>query len=1421
MSVTAGLFVVRRGGAIVDADVSWSLGPAISSADIAGADASATWHDRPVVATTDDDRVLDGQPVTVDWVDTDGEHRVLTAVVDSTSGGSLEVSSSSLTDGTARLARTLDLRPTARALPVHPEGDGRPRRVGLLTTWLTHQAMTSAGFDPGVPLHWSCVWYQSMCGSAATVPDQAHAWASLGEVWTAHAASDPDAYPRWLQGPDQVVAADVHTFGVTARPRAGTLSAPWQVTVDLPVVDGESSEGEVVLRDQQDGTGVRLAWSASLVSVRSVAAGGATTLVLQEGRDPAATRWSVVVDGGTATLYSDALGETPVASGSGVFGMPEGLNRACTVEVTSPGVVGAVAVSRPASTSHRTYMVTRPVEGRIVRADLTRERLVGWLGEYDVQAGRVLTDQADACRGLRAQPVWMWVDADGTLVNTDFQSLASAPVAYTFDTAPGGGALALDLLRWRTDPPGGPWTGVRVTGTGTTVSRRSSATLLLAEGSTGTLEDGDEVEVLLHPEEGTAWLDVDVTPLMAGFSYPSPPYPPTHRTGLQARRGSWVGGHLVDEDDNESAGWAQPKHLGWRVGRSGHVLGAMEMLDPRTVVVRGVADLPAGTTLSTQTAPGSRGLTASRRGQPLPQLRGRGRVNAVDREVVVPIAGTNVHHGPYVHDCGVWVQHPDDLARVASYLHDSLTRPTPVRTAQVQLDGRVRPGMKVALVERRLDGLVITEELVVARVSASTAGEGDAMDVEGVVVARTVVQTDPDAPPVDTEEEWSTPPPDVPVDPPRETDPPGQDVDDDTPPVAGPVAPSAPSVVAVLTELRVTWDGQAAAGGDGVGDDHGMTEVAIGPDSAPTTVVGSLAQYPDGSWRLGHVVDSLGSTWFVRLRTVDRWGNESAWGPQVEVSVDELVDPGQFDEVRGKVTTGYVDPTPADATGKPEGALWHVYDSGTGELLRSWRLVAGIWVDAALSPTYVPKIDIGSGTFGDLTGDRIDAISVAAELGEFITVKASNILADEVNVALTLGVLGSLTVGSSLADHVWIGDGRIEARRTGDNIPPYTSASMGGDDQSFGAYGPDGTLLGGIEADGTMSTPRISADAVDLAGVDLAGRLEQLPQGQQMYTRKYSTTVGPYTSRTGVYEFPVEVVGGRTYRIDVGIKGRCPGSRFWQYGLNYVFSTGSPSVPRIDSTTLTNGTSTVVSDPSNETIYQSAPDWFVYEPSQTGTVRFLLWIEPGDAGSSGVESRTHKFLVTDLGPASDNAGRPSLGGASGTTPDPTPPLKKYDEQWYFSSHAVWSQHGLRTQEIDRPQWVRSGNHSSFTSIYRTYMLIPTSATTAMSGSTATRGLIRLRQVSGPGSARPWIGYITTTNITGSEPTIYGAVQLDKTWQIGTNQWADMPTSIVDAIASGTAKGIVVGRKTTVANQDFYGTGAGPNIRPKFRILYRK
>lgn len=448
MSISTGKFEVRRDGVLVDADVDWSLGPATSSADVAGMDATVTWHSPPVVAVADDeDDRLDAE-VTVDWVTPTSSTRVLSGRVDQSSGGTLQQAKSRLTDKTAQLARLIDLRPMAATLPPHREvGSQQYRRVGLHGIWFTHQAMTQAGFDPGTPMHWASVWYQSMCGSVATVPDPRHPYGSFGDLRRAHRHLDAGALPIFIQGPSQIVAKAIYTEGVTSLAKPGTTGLPWQVTVDLPLIDGETSTGEIVLRGWASPSGMALRWTATHIMIDSILAGGARSTVLTHPRDGQA-RWSVIADDGALTLLSDRSGAVPEATvpTSGVV-LPATTGR-CTVEVSSPGPIGALAVGRGA----RTYMVTRPVDGHILRHSLTATSLPGWLGAQDVQAGAVLADQADAHRGLRAQPLWQWVDAAGVLVNTDFDTLAAQDVALEVDTQPGSGALALDSLAWQTEP---------------------------------------------------------------------------------------------------------------------------------------------------------------------------------------------------------------------------------------------------------------------------------------------------------------------------------------------------------------------------------------------------------------------------------------------------------------------------------------------------------------------------------------------------------------------------------------------------------------------------------------------------------------------------------------------------------------------------------------------------------------------------------------------------------------------------------------------------------------------------------------------------------------------------------------------------------------------------------------------------------
>ena len=85
---------------------------------------------------------------------------------------------------------------------------------------------------------------------------------------------------------------------------------------------------------------------------------------------------------------------------------------------------------------------------------------------------------------------------------------------------------------------------------------------------------------------------------------------------------------------------------------------------------------------------------------------------------------------------------------------------------------------------------------------------------------------------------------------------------------------------------------------------------------------------------------------------------------------------------------------PANTTGYIAGDHWLKWSNlgTTGVLLQSWTVKNGAWVLDSMDPTYLPKVDIGQGTFGSLNGDRLIANTVSAEkilIGSF-----DNVIAD-------------------------------------------------------------------------------------------------------------------------------------------------------------------------------------------------------------------------------------------------------------------------------------------------------------------------------------------------------------------------------------------------------------------------------------------
>lgn len=95
----------------------------------------------------------------------------------------------------------------------------------------------------------------------------------------------------------------------------------------------------------------------------------------------------------------------------------------------------------------------------------------------------------------------------------------------------------------------------------------------------------------------------------------------------------------------------------------------------------------------------------------------------------------------------------------------------------------------------------------------------------------------------------------------------------------------------------------------------------------------------------------------------------------------------------GRLTVADAPPVAADGTGKPVGALWIRRGAGIEQM---WEWTSLGWVLRPLDETIIPKIAIGTGTYGDLAGDRLVARSIVAGKIEALSLTASELAANAV-----------------------------------------------------------------------------------------------------------------------------------------------------------------------------------------------------------------------------------------------------------------------------------------------------------------------------------------------------------------------------------------------------------------------------------------
>lgn len=150
------------------------------------------------------------------------------------------------------------------------------------------------------------------------------------------------------------------------------------------------------------------------------------------------------------------------------------------------------------------------------------------------------------------------------------------------------------------------------------------------------------------------------------------------------------------------------------------------------------------------------------------------------------------------------------------------------------------------------------------------------------------------------------------------------------------------------------------------------------------------------------------TTYYVKLIAVDRAGNKSAASEQVSAVIKKVVaidlDTGSVtsdaltEDLKSQIsaTGNYITRSTSNPSGTAkENDTWEKWSTLglNGKLLAFWRWHSGSWVKGVIDPTYLPKVDIGQGTFGSLLGSRLVALSVGAD-----ELAADSVIAGKVKV---------------------------------------------------------------------------------------------------------------------------------------------------------------------------------------------------------------------------------------------------------------------------------------------------------------------------------------------------------------------------------------------------------------------------------------
>lgn len=533
-------------------------------------------------------------------------------------------------------------------------------------------------------------------------------------------------------------------------------------------------------------------------------------------------------------------------------------------------------------------------------------------------------------------------------------------------------------------------------------------------------------------------------------------------------------------------------------------------------------------------------------------------------------------------------------------------------------------------------------------------------------------------------------------------------------------------------------------------------------------------------------------------------------------------------------------PALSDAEGKAPGAGWLEYDPATQLLKQMWRWTGAAWEELPMDPVMVPVIQIGTGTAGDLTADRLIVTSeFVARVAQILELSVENLVVTEgatINELVALAIAGAtaefqqayiqnLRSNGAEIDEAVIGvlasniitSGLFRTADAGQRLEIDSNGLVmygvdpDGADYELVRIGPSGEnliTLGDTTVSPTgVQTPSGTFGELAVAGEDLATILDRLPKGVVARGTVLETLGRSVTNgEVELGELRVPVEPGRSYRLTVEpVSVYAPALSYAQLRIHWTQGgeSGAPS-PTLSSEIVRYITSRRTGSTGRDEMIQLGGA-FSIQSGEAEELRFLFGLYSDGTASlfDSVNGGVLRAIMEDIGPRSPDIMTNRTG--SDSNPVPPPPAKRSYTKTYNSN-------GYRCYNVNdrsdagRPDVVHglySGGPSRFNRMGG--WTFP-SMTGDLSGATVEKVEMYIHcnqtysSLGATVNPAVWGGVMANTLSTFT--SVYG-------WKAGQGKWITLPSNLYAGFKSGAYAGIGVRPTSTSSAQyaRFAPTGA--------------